>query len=67
MVKVIIYAFDHMELCLLINLTKGSNWAFQWAPISATGYVSFAILLFIPGSKLLPAKKLISDTENITK
>ena len=35
-------AFDHMELCLVINLTKGGNWAISRPPIFATGYVSFA-------------------------
>ena len=42
MVKGIIIAFDHMELSWIINLTKGGNWAIQWPPIFATGYVSFA-------------------------
>ena len=27
MVKGIINAFDHMEFCLVINLTMASNWA----------------------------------------
>ena len=42
MVKGIINAFDHIELSLVINLTKGGNWAIPWPPIFATGYVSFA-------------------------
>ena len=35
-------AFDHMELCFVINLTKDGNWAITWPPIFATEYVSFA-------------------------
>ena len=42
MIKGIIYAFDHVELCLVINLTKAGNWAIARPPIFATGYVSFA-------------------------
>ena len=42
MVKGIINAFDHMELSLVINLTKGGNWAIPQPTIFATGYVSFA-------------------------
>ena len=42
MVKGIINAFDQMELCFVINLTKDGNWAITWPPIYATGYVSFA-------------------------
>ena len=41
-VKGIINAFDHMELCFVINLTKDGNWAITWPPIFATGYISFA-------------------------
>ena len=54
MVKGIINAFDHMELCFVINLTKDGNWAITWPPIFATGsgYVSFA------STYLLPAKKV---------
>ena len=47
MVKGIINAFDHKELGLVINLTKGGNWAISQLPIFATGYVSFATN-FIP-------------------
>ena len=58
-----ISAFDHMELCLVIYLTKGGNWAVTMSAIFATGYVSFATV-FIPGSKYLPpAKKIISNTD----
>ena len=47
MVKGIINAFDYMELCFVINLTKGGNWAVTQSPVFATGYVtgSFAKLL----------------------
>ena len=45
MVKGIINAFDHTELCFVINLTMGGNWAATWPPITATGYVSFATIL----------------------
>ena len=31
-----------MELCLVIYLTKGGNWAIPLPPIFPTGYVSFA-------------------------
>ena len=62
MVKGIINAFDHGELGLVINLTKGGNWAISQLPIFATGYVSFATN-FIPDCKyLLRAKNLISKT-----
>ena len=42
MIKDIINAFDHMELCLVINLRKGSNWAITQSLIFASGYVCFA-------------------------
>ena len=42
MVKGIINAFDHMEFCLVLNLTMGGNQAVTWPPIIATRYVSFA-------------------------
>ena len=42
MVKGIINSFDHMELSLVINLTKGGNWAIPQPPLFATGYVRFA-------------------------
>ena len=45
MVKSIINAFDHMEFCLVINLTMGGNRAVTWPPIIATGNVSFATTL----------------------
>ena len=63
MVEGIINAFDHMELCLVIKLTKGGNWAIYghqyWQ--FATGLLVL-LLPFIPGSKhaskyLLPAKQ----------
>ena len=46
MVKGIINAFDHMELCLVINLTKDSSWVIPGPPIFATGYVSFATTFY---------------------
>ena len=42
MVKGIINAFDHMEFCLVINLTMGGNRAVTWPPIIVTRNVSFA-------------------------
>ena len=45
-VKGIINAFDHMKLCLVINLTKGGNWAIPRPPIFATGYFRFATSFF---------------------
>ena len=45
MVKGIINAFDHMEFCLVINLTIGGNWAVTWPPIIATWNVGFATTL----------------------
>ena len=51
MVKGIINAFDHMEFCFVINLTKDGNWAITRPPIFATGYVSFA-------TTFLPAKEV---------
>ena len=41
MVKGIINAFDHMELCFVINLTKDGNWTITRPPIFANKYVSF--------------------------
>ena len=46
MVKGIINAFDHMKLCLVIHLTKGSNWIIPRPPIFATGYFSFATTFY---------------------
>ena len=45
MVKGIINAFDHMEFCLVINLTMGGNQAVTWPPVVATMHVSFATTL----------------------
>ena len=45
-VKGIINAFDHKELCLVINLTKGGNEVIPRLPIFATGYVSFATTFY---------------------
>ena len=44
MVKGIINAFDHMEFCLVINLTMGDNPAVT-SPLIATRFVSFATTL----------------------
>ena len=45
MVKGIINAFDHMEFCLVINLTICGNLAVSCSPVIATMYVSFAATL----------------------
>ena len=63
-----INAFDHMELSLVINLTKGGNWAIPQPPIFATGNVSFTTAFLILGSNyLLPAKKCLFLTLQIPK
>ena len=43
----IINAFDHMEFCLVINLTMCGNLAVTWLPMIATRHVSFATTLNI--------------------
>ena len=62
MIKGSINAFDHMELCLVINLTKGGNWAISRPPIFDNMLLVSGLLVlrltFIPGSKYLPAKKV---------
>ena len=45
MVKGITNAFDHMEFCLVINLTMGGNQAVTRPPIIATRYISFVTTL----------------------
>ena len=45
MVKGIINAFDHMEFCLVINLTMCGNLTVTWPSMIATMYVSFATTL----------------------
>ena len=45
MVKGIVNAFDHMEFCLVINLTMGGIRAVTWPPVIATRNVSFATTL----------------------
>ena len=35
-----------MELWLVINLTKGGNWAIPQPPMFATDYVSFATTFY---------------------
>ena len=62
MVKGIINAFDHMELCFVINLTKDGNWAITRPPIFATGYVSFAATFLYQVATCYLQKKLISNT-----
>ena len=42
MVKGIVNAFDHMEFCLVLNLTMCGNLAVTWPPLIATRYASFA-------------------------
>ena len=69
MVKGIVNAFDHMEFCLVLNLTTtstGGNWAvmwhLMWHPFIATRYVSLLPTSAPDNKCLLPAKKLISNT-----
>ena len=35
-----------LELCLVINLTKGGNWAITLSQLFDTGYVSFATTIY---------------------
>ena len=68
MVKgIIIAAFDHMELCFVINLTKDGDWAITRLPIFATGYVSFATNLYHVASTCYLQKKLISNIASCAK
>ena len=68
MVKGIYNAFDHMELCFVINLTKDGNWAITGPPIFATGYVSFATsFLYQVANTCYMQKRLISNTEKYAK
>ena len=57
MVKGIINASDHMEFCLVLNLTMGGKPAVTWPPKLATRYVNFATTT----STCYPQKKLISN------
>ena len=61
-----INASDHMEFCLVINMTFGGNWAvtITWPPIIATRCVSFATSLNTKNlaSTNYPQRKLISNT-----
>ena len=52
MVEGIINAFDHMEFCLVLNLTVSGSFA--------TRYISW-LLPFIPGSKYLLLRNLLKD------
>ena len=66
MVKGIVNAFDHMGFCLVLNLTTtctDGKWAVIWPPIFATQYVSFANNFTLGSKYLLPAKKIISNTD----
>ena len=58
MVKGIINAFDHMELCFVINLTKDGNWAITLPPIFLLGMLGLLVSFYTR----LPAKKLTSNT-----
>ena len=52
MVKGIINAFDHMEFCLVIDLTMDGNQVVIRLSMFATRRVSFATALYmLPGSK----------------
>ena len=57
MVKGIINTFDHMEFCLVINLTMGGNRAVACPPIIAIRNVSFATILNIRLQVLATYKK----------
>ena len=55
MVKGIVNAFNHIEFCLVLNLTAtsaGGKWAVIWPPFFATRYVSL-----LPTSVLATCKK----------
>ena len=58
MVKGIVNAFDHMEFCLVINLTMGGKQAVTWPPIIAARYVRFATTLNTRCKFLLPTEKV---------
>ena len=60
MAKGIINAFDHMALCLVINLTKDGNWTIPRPLIFATGYVSFATTFYTTSKYLLPTEKVLA-------
>ena len=65
MIKGIINAFDHMEFCLVINLTTtvvGGKGTVLGLQVLLPGMLVL-LLAFKPSSKyLLPIKKLISNT-----
>ena len=50
MVKGIINAFDHMEFCLVINVTMGGNWDVKWPPLIATSLLVL-LLPYLSGYK----------------
>ena len=58
MVLGITNAFDHMEFCLVINLTMGGNRTVTWPAIVATRYVSFATTLNTMSQVLVPTEKV---------
>ena len=63
MVKGIFNAFDHMELCLVINLAIGGNQAVAWPPVTATRYLVLLYLKYQLESTCYPQEKLISNTD----
>ena len=54
----IINAFDHMEFCLVINLTMNGKWAVTWPPIIATGYRLVSYLKYEVPKYLLPTENV---------
>ena len=62
MVKGIVNAFDHMEFCLVLNLTTTSTdgkWAVIWPSILPPG-MSVLLPTFTLGSKYLPPNKKVN-------
>ena len=61
MAKGIVNAFDHMGLCLVLNLTTtctDGKWAVIWTPNFATKYIGFATNFTLGSKYMLPAKKV---------
>ena len=68
MVKGIINAFDHMELCFVINMTKYGNWAINGHQYLLLGMLVLLLpFLYQVASTCCMQKKLISNTEFIDK
>ena len=66
MIKGIINAFDHMEFCLVLNLTMGGKPDVKWPPKIATRYVSLKKCYYHKyqvASSCHPQKKLVSNTD----